>query len=175
MAKRWYVVQTKLGQELFARDNLRDQGFKVFYPFFEKKVKLRGTTHLKELPLYPSYFFVKIDPKRDYWRPICSTRGVYRLLSATEDAISSCVPEEFIEDLIKSADKFGKVKLKDAAEATIRFLPGDLLHIDHGPFKGHLGKCKQVTNKNVVIFLTLLSREIRLCLGLDFVSRAQNA
>ena len=74
----WYLLKTKVRQELRARDNLGNQGFDTYCPVFKQKSK--GT--IKEEILFPGYLFLLLDLEKDLekFHTIRSTRGVNEIV-----------------------------------------------------------------------------------------------
>ena len=65
----WYLLKTKVREELRAQEHLENQNFEVYCPI----VKEKG----KPVPLFAGYLFIRLD-SRDlpYYHKIRSTRGV---------------------------------------------------------------------------------------------------
>ena len=152
--KRWYVVQLKSKQEELAEDSLVDQGFQVYYPKIIEARRYKGEQVNVMVPLFAGYMFVRFDIDADRWRAIAHTKGVYNLLTATEDRCTA-LPQGFIEELIKQ-EKDGVVAENTAVQHLRDFVIGEELQIDNGVFKGFSGICERVNKDRVVILLSLL-------------------
>lgn len=122
--KRYYVVSLKSGEEDTAIDNLKRQGFIVYRPMLHTIKTIRGKAQQTIVPMFDGYMFVKFDIDKDMWRCISGTKGVYELLTATEDKCSP-VPVGFVESLRKQQVD-GAIHFKFANETLAVFrLPSD--------------------------------------------------
>ena len=74
----WYLIKTKVRQELRARDNLENLGFDTYCPVFKQKSK--GV--IKEEILFPGYLLLLLDLEKDLekFHTIRSTRGVSEMV-----------------------------------------------------------------------------------------------
>lgn len=83
MTFHWHVIQTLGGQEQLANDQLRRRDRETFYPRAEKTIlhARKRDTVLK--PLYPTYIFVRFDPRDLSWGEILHVPGVYTILGIT--------------------------------------------------------------------------------------------
>jgi len=66
--KNWYLIKTKPRQEKIAKQKLKNQGYRSFYPIVKINNRL--------VVLFPGYLFVKLNEKTQNWSPINSTKGV---------------------------------------------------------------------------------------------------
>lgn len=158
MEKRWYVVQSKSKQEAIVQENLENQNFIVFFPQCIERKLSRGKPVIGRIPMFPSYLFVQFDISSDRWRAICSTRGVFQLLTATEEHITP-LPHGFVEELSKRTDENGYLNLEDAEIVLENYAVGDQIKIKSGVFSGLSGTCARIGRNSVVVLLSLLSGE----------------
>jgi transcriptional antiterminator RfaH len=80
---QWYLVHTKPRQEKSALDNLHRQGYQCYLPTMPSEKLRQGLLIVADEPLFPRYLFIRLglgDSVRS-WAPICSTKGVRRLVS----------------------------------------------------------------------------------------------
>lgn len=168
MAQRWYVANTKPRLEQYAAENLMRQGFGVFYPRYLKTIVKNSKPIRVVLPLYPSYIFVLFDLQKDHWTKIYGTRGVVQLLCASEDRVSP-VPCGFVEDLMKTCGKDGYISIDLEAKLIEDYAVGSQLEVVDGPFKGNIGVCAGSAGGRVRLFMTLLSRQVKISLDSAFV------
>jgi transcriptional antiterminator RfaH len=123
----WCVVMTKPNCEAMAEENLKQQGYGVYYPRF--KSMGRGQIILKR-PLFPRYIFANIEK---YWYSIRGTRGVSHLLMS--DNGPAIIPSSTIERLKAKEDQDGFIVLgKDTPQE--RFNKGDPVRATEGPLAG---------------------------------------
>lgn len=102
--------------------------------------------------------FVQFDLERDKWRSINGTKGVYKLLTATEDGCSP-LPVGFITSLREKEDKSGFIPDEKSSQILQRYIVGKKLKIESGAFAGFTGVCERVKKDRVTILLSLLGGE----------------
>ena len=171
MAKRWYVVQTKIKQETLAVQQLRQQRFDLFFPTFIKPVRDRKTGKIikKILPLFPSYLFVQFDIKRNKrWQSILNTRGVQSLVGCTERYVSP-VPKGCVEEILLKRDPKGHILIVDCIEKMAEFLPNQQLKIRGETYENIIATYCNHSENRVNVLLSLLGRPVRVSLALDDV------
>ena len=168
MASRWYVVQTKNRLERFASDQLFNQSYEVFYPAYRNITQVGKLTKSVVLPLYPSYIFVRFDISERAWRSINGTRGVQGIIGAGEDTAIP-LPVGFVEAMMSKLNGEGLVTIEESVQRLIQFAPGTQLVVKSSNFNGLVGTCVESTSKRVTLFLSLLSREIKVSLPLHSV------
>ena len=81
---RWFAVQCQPHRENAAAEHLRRQGYRVFLPRQRRAVRHARRIETVLRPFFPGYLFVELDTARQCWRPINSTFGVARLVTAGE-------------------------------------------------------------------------------------------
>jgi transcription antitermination factor NusG len=72
VAGRWFVIRSLPNREAAVSQGLQQQGFKMFLPQVRRTVRHARKFSTRNAPLFPSYYFVQIDPARDRW---CSING----------------------------------------------------------------------------------------------------
>ena len=161
--KKWFVVMSKPNQELKAIQNLKNQNFYAFCPYFEKEngKKINSST-VKEF-LFPSYIFVKFNIDNCKWFKIKNTLGVKKLLSI--GAIPSAIDKHFVENLIRISDKNGLLN-----SDFFSFRPMQNIVVTKGPFKKIFGEVVSIIGKNrVKVMLNCISNYKTLVLDKDFI------
>lgn len=167
MAERWYVVQTIPRMEKWAVDNLIENGFQTYWPRYMVKIKNRPKAE-KYRSVFSSYVFAKFDSILDPWRSICSTRGVRRILGASEeDAVP--LPCGFVEMMLTD-NPSGVIEAPE--NNAIVFKTGDQIKIVDGPLAGHVGVMKYSERGRIALLLSLLGRENIVYLAADRVTYA---
>lgn len=136
--RRWYVVKTLPRRELFAAQQLENQGFTVFLPKQVKTVRHARRVRTALAAFFPSYLFVELDVERERWRSINGTYGVSHLVTQAERPIPA--PVGVIEDLIASADERGV--LVEGPWLKI----GQEVRITHGPFADQVAVIERFGN-----------------------------
>ena len=128
MQAQWYVIQSKPRQEAKACQELQKQGYEVFLPTIEVEKVVGGQRIQKEEVLFSRYLFIQLNQTDSNWGPIRSTRGVSGLVR-----FGALVPSLSSEQLNAMKDWVGHLPKKEY------FLPGQLLEIIAGPFRGMQG------------------------------------
>ena len=156
----WYVVYTKPRKEEQAQFHLRMKGFAVFFPRLdlvrvaEKKRRI--------IPLFPNYLFVQIHIPTELHYVTWSV-GVKRIVSFGERPIPL---DERVVDFLKQQSNSGGV-----IQACSQLRPGQEVEIRGGPFDGLMAVIQDPPDAKgrVKILLKLLSRQISVKLGVEFI------
>ena len=152
--KRWFVAQTQPGKERLALQHLGNQAFETFCPLrrTEKRIGKRLASVLA--PFFPSYVFVKFDPKAERWRSINGTIGVARLVSFGPEP--TAMPKGLVERLQELSAPSGEIKFDE------QLVAGDAVMVVGGPFDALCGQfVSQAPRQRVTILLNLLSGNTR--------------
>ena len=152
---RWYVVQTRQGDEERADVNLKRQGFGTYLPRY---LRVRAHARRRDVvrrPLFPNYLFVQLDLERDPWRAVNSTFGVRTMVGAAERPLA--VLPEVIEEIRGREDERGYVVLS-AGQA---FRQGDRIRIVEGPLYKMEGLFQADDAQRAIVLLDLLGRKAR--------------
>lgn len=169
--KKWYVVQVRYKQEQLAIDNLKAQGFVTYNPMVvEIKERKRENKELL-VPLFSGYMFVQLDCSKDKWRAVCSTKGVYKLLTASDDGCTP-LPKGFIAALQKREDIHGHLPLNKMEALLKKYVVGEELKIINGTFKGFRGICTGINQNKITILFTLLNQKTSISLSRNYFARA---
>ena len=161
----WYAVQTKPNRENSAVVHLHRQGFEVWLPTIERRVRHARRLRLVRKPFFPGYLFVKMDLSKARWRLINSTIGVSRIVCFGKEP--SRVSPQFINGL--------EEMLKSDAAAMVN----DGLEIDQdveilsGPMAGLFARLINLNSATrVTVMLRLLGNEVRASIARDTVISA---
>lgn len=167
--RKWYVVQVKYKQEKIAIENLVNQGFEIYLPMCVTVIVRKSKTISHPAPLFKGYMFVKFDITKDRWKNISNTKGVYKLLTSTNDACSA-LPAGFIDDLRRKEDASGFIANTAALSLVQDYAVGEGVYIKNGIFKGFTGTCQKIEKDKITVLLALLFNKTTLILPKDFVS-----
>ncbi len=127
---RWYAIYTKSRTEKKTANELAKKGFKVYLPLQKTLRQWSDRKMTIELPLIPSYLFVKIN-LHSYF-DILNTKGVVKFISFSGRPVP--VPEWQINNLkilINSEENF-EIISED-------FIIGDNVYVERGSLKGLKG------------------------------------
>ena len=142
---KWYLIKTKPRQEIKAKKNLENQGYRAFCPM----VKINNQL----VVLFPGYLFVQLNEKTQNWLPINSTKGVSHFVKFGLNFAK--VPNSVIE-FIKTNQHITADKLNNLN----KFKPGDKVQISDGTFKDYTAifKCYK-SDERVILLMNLLGHE----------------
>ena len=156
----WYVVYSKPRKEEQAQFHLRMKGVDVFFPRLDL---VRVAEKRKRIiPLFSNYLFVRIHLPTEFhyvaWSP-----GVKRIVSFGERPIP--LDEKVVNFLQQQTDAEGVVKARSQLQ------PGQEVEIRGGPFDGLIAIIQDPPDAKgrVKILLKLLSRQISVKLGVEFI------
>lgn len=161
----WFAVRSKPRQEARAEENLRRQGFEVYFPRIRER-RLRAGRWVSQVePLFPGYLFVRVVPGASNVSPIRSTLGVRGLVAFGHSL--KAVPDAVIEFLHSREDlESGYLVAEGPA-----FDKGDRVSILNGPFTGLTAVFEMKTpGDRAMLLVSLLGRENRLVFDLDQLS-----
>jgi transcriptional antiterminator RfaH len=156
----WYVVYSKPHKEEQAQFHLRTKGLEVFFPRLDL---VRVAEKRKRIiPLFPNYLFVRFHLPTEFHYIIWSP-GVKRLVSFGDKPIP--LDERVVIFLKKQTDDHGLIK----AHSQLRI--GQEVEIRGGPFDGLIAIIQDPPDARgrVKILLKLLSRQISVKLGVEFI------
>jgi transcription elongation factor/antiterminator RfaH len=158
--RNWYVVYSKPHKEEQVQLYLGFKGIESFFP----RLQLPGSVSRNKriTPLFPNYLFVRLNLATESHYVIWSP-GVKRIVSFSETPIP--IEDSAIQFLRANANAQGVIP----AHSQLR--PGQQVEITGGPFDGFTGVIENPPNAKgrVKILLKLLSRQISVKLGVEFV------
>ena len=155
----WYLIHTKIHQELVALKSLECQGFQCFLSTILVEKLRRGALRAVQEPLFPRYLFIRLSKrlKSQSWSPVRSTRGVSSLVTFRK------APAKIADDLIYQL----KVKT-DSAEVQLRhFELGKQVILTDGPFVG-VETIYQMADARgrVMVLLNILTKQVKISVPL---------
>lgn len=160
MQRDWYVVYSKPYKEEQVQLHLGLKGIESFFPRLEMPASInRGRTIT---PLFPNYLFARIALATEAHYVIWSP-GVKRIVSFSDTPVP--LEENIIAFLRERADERGVIRAQSQLSA------GQQVEITGGPFDGFVGIIENPPNAKgrVKILLKLLSRQISVRLGVEFI------
>jgi transcriptional antiterminator RfaH len=152
----WYVIYTKPRYEKKVAQQLGHLNLQHFLPIIRTLRVWAGKKKYIHIPLFPSYVFVRIESRQQYFESLQIT-GVlnYVRIGNKVEAVS----EKLINNLrgIITNDKH------DIEVSQEYFKPGNTININSGPFAGHA--CEVIQHKGkrkILVRIELLQRNILL-------------
>jgi transcription antitermination factor NusG len=159
---KWYAVFTYTRHEKRVFAQCEERQIESFLPLYQVKHrwKNRCTVDL-ELPLFPSYSFVRIDPHMRV--QVLQLPGVIAIVSSGREPIP--LPDEYINSLREGL-------LVHRIEPHSEVVVGDWVRIRTGPMTGAEGILERWKNGlRVVLRLEMLARSVSVEVGADAVER----
>ena len=130
--KRWYLIHSKPRQEEVARENLERQGYSIYLPLLRTPRRRLGRRIIRIEPMFPRYFFIRLDTATDNWAPIRSTIGVSTLVRF------GMMPTPISDDLIDLRRE--RDDASGGQDSPLNeFSRGQKVRIEEGPFMGYEG------------------------------------
>lgn len=136
--KQWFVVYTQANGELKAAANLRNQGYLVYLPVYEKLVRHARRSTVVRRPFFPRYLFVEMDVETTSWRSINGTVGVSHLICNGDRPAP--VPEGVVAAVQEREGCGGAIQMEPTG-----FVKGEAVRFVDGPWSdvtGFLKKCR---------------------------------
>jgi transcription elongation factor/antiterminator RfaH len=149
----WFVVQCLARRENYAQQNLRNQNYTTYLPFFIKTVKHARRLRTVQQALFPGYLFIRLDLNVDRWRSVNGTFGVSRMIMSGERP--AAVPKEVIDGLLKHTDEQGAIRLDDGLKV------GQQVRVVTGPMTDFMGELLSLDdNGRVRVLLEIMSGKV---------------
>jgi len=144
----WYVARTEPRAEFIAAEELELDGHDVFFPRLTETNPRPGRT---EVPLFPSYLFLRFDPETEGWPSFSGKHRITGLVKFGNDV--PCLPDsdvEAIKDLLET--------IKNQGGAVRTFSSGEYVQVVSGALNGFgevidAGKSPQARAKVLLQFM----------------------
>lgn len=161
--RQWFAVLTKPRQELRAEEQLRQQGYEVYYPRIRQEQRRRGRWLQVVEPLFPRYLFVQLAQGYDDFAPIRSTIGVSDLVRVGRSPRP--LPEGLITELQGREDREQGIHISRP-----QWQPGMAVEFIEGPFAGIRGVFMAACGaERVLILLRLLGQDNTVAVAQDII------
>jgi len=165
MRERWYIVQIKPNSLSRAQANLERQGFACFAPRERRSVRRSGKFVTADLPVFPGYLFVTLNPENGSWRVINSTYGVARLVSF--GAGPAPLPDGLMQALLARYGDGG-----EGEGTSISFRVGDAVVIREGPFADFVASVEAIDpERRVHLLIDFMGRHSRVTVEGDKLAK----
>jgi transcriptional antiterminator RfaH len=128
----WFAVHAKRFRETLGAASVSALGVEVFLPLASAELARNSVIKHRFIPLFPGYFFARLDPQRSL-EPVEASRGVLYVVKA--GAFPIPVDERVLEEL---KERMGPDGLITIQPPEIRM--GDRVSIREGAFAGMAGK-----------------------------------
>lgn len=157
----WYAIHVQSKFERVASRILHDKGYEEFLPLYRAKHQWSDRVKEVDLPLFPGYFFCRIDIT-ERLLPIVTTPGVVRIVSAgnTPVPVSDCEIEAIQAVLLSGLPAMPWPSLN----------PGSRIWIEHGPLAGVEGTVLDINKKcRLIVSVGLLQRAVAVEIDREWV------
>jgi transcriptional antiterminator RfaH len=162
----WYAVYTQTNKEAQAKQHLRNQGFDVYLPQYQKLRRHAGRTDIVAAPLFPRYLFAGIDMQQQRWRSVNGTVGVIGLVMSGDRPMP--VPDPVMAEIRSREDDKGFVQLNGPT-----FRRGQSLRIIEGPMTDTQALFEETVDDNrAILLISLMGRMVRTKMPLRQVEAA---
>jgi transcriptional antiterminator RfaH len=142
--KKWYAIYTRPRHEKKVHDLLAEKKQEVFLPIVTQVRLWKDRKKKVNMPLFPSYVFVKFDYKFRF--DILNTHGIVKIVNFKGEPAS--VPEWQIESLKTMLEHPETLRPENYIN------PGEIIEITEGAFKGMRGMVKRI--KGVTRFVVTI-------------------
>lgn len=158
----WYLVHTKVRQEMVALHNLERQGYPCYLPQLKVEKRWHGRVQWVTEPLFPRYLFIRLGSGLGArgWGPIRSTIGVSRLVTFGH------APPRISDEVVAA------IQHDLAHEPAQRrcFAAGDAVQIMEGPFKGLEAVYDMADGQaRALVLIQMLHQTVRLSIGIQSI------
>lgn len=149
--QEWYAVYTKSRHEKVAEINLNNRGVTTFLPLREVVSRWKDRNKTINVPLFPSYVFVKIGFMDMH--KVMYAKGVLKVVGCNDTPVP--VPAEQVEairTLVQSKLKYDPYPYLDKGREVL---------IKNGPLQGVIGKIMEKRSKHrFVLAIDLIKRSV---------------
>jgi transcriptional antiterminator RfaH len=165
---RWYLVHTKPSREETAHLNICRQGYESYLPRLVGAGRFKGRLVERVVALFPRYLFVRLEEGSQSLAPVRSSVGVSDVVRFGADY--AVVPAKVIHDLRAREEPASGLHRLVGNERLVR---GALVRLSTRPFDGLEGVFERHDGAmRVIVLLSLLGQEARVCLPIQFVAPA---
>lgn len=145
---QWFAVYTKPRSEKKLKDALEKLRIQTFLPLLKQKRKWSDRWKIIDLPLFPSYLFVKITFSSESLKILKEPNSVNIVHFSGKPAVVEEEDIELMQTFLR--DYPDRIKLEEME----RLKPGNTVKIKNGPFAGRTAIIDKIKN-NVHIVLNL--------------------
>ena len=159
--RRWYSVYSKPQKEKFAQFHLQSKGVEVFLP--QLVLPPSQKRHRRLVPLFPNYFFVRINISLGEGAYVVWSPGVKYLVSF--NGVPASIEDDVINFLKDRADSGGHI------QASSNLKRGQRVRVTGGPFEGLEALIENPPDGRgrVKLLMNLLNRQVQAEIPIRFV------
>jgi transcriptional antiterminator NusG len=157
----WYALYVKSRHEFVTNNELRKKGIESYLPAVTRLRRWKDRKKLIDIPLFPGYLFVFVDPNPEAFLDVLKTRGAVNFVALDPGYPTPLSPEE-IESL--------KIMLESGREVNLypSFKEGTSVRVKRGSLKGAEGVLKKMESHYVFhVNIDILGRSVGVKLWAD--------
>ena len=161
--EKWYAIYTKPRAEKLVNQRLLERGVETFLPLQKTYRIWSDRKKLVEIPLLPSYLFIKTKVKS--FHHLYRIQGIVKIISFEGKPVS--IPEKQINNirLLVNSDALFEVTSE-------KFAKGDTVEVMSGSLVGLRGELIKIGKKNrVVIRIDRLDQNLLVKIPVAFLRR----
>lgn len=149
----WFLAYTRSQLETVALQNLEQQGFETYLPFYKRLKKTSACMEAMFEPMFPRYVFFRPAHSGQSIAPVRSTRGVSRVISFGHEIAT--IRSETLNVIRQLEQQRNAV---DVAELS-SLRPGNVVRFRNPAFNGLEGLVRAVSSRRVSVLLELMGRQ----------------
>jgi len=154
--KRWYAIYTKVQEEVWAANNLRERGLEVYLPRYSRRRSHARRVDFVKAPLFPRYLFARADVEIGERPAMAYAQGVEYVVGF--GGRLSVVHDQIIDELRAREDQSGLISMAAHPE----FTPGQKVRVRDGSLLDNTGIFQSVgDDQRVFILLDILGGQVR--------------
>ena len=151
-AGEWFAIQTKPRHEKKVAFKLEEKDIEVFLPLYKSLHQWSDRRQEVQLPLFPSYIFVRIGATQGQRTAVLQTDGVRSFVGMRGKGV--CIPEEEVEAVQKILDE--KVSFTNHPFLNI----GQRVRIRGGSLDGVCGTVMANNPRSLIVSIECIQRSL---------------
>ncbi len=163
---RWYALYTRSRYEKRVHALFQESGIETYLPLLKTWRVWSDRKKLIEMPLLPSYIFVRADTSNYHtYYNILNTPGVVRFI--TFEGVAVAIPDRQIAVLQRLNNEGVDMECMGVSPE-----PGTPVKVVHGPMKGYEGEVVSIgNNQKLILRLDVIDKCITLNIPLAMVEK----
>ena len=156
--ERWYAVYTRSRTEKKTFELLKESGFDAYLPLYKTLRQWSDRKKMVELPLIPSYVFVKIEER--HYKKVLEVEGVVAFIKFENKLVA--IPDQQIATIRRLVEHGNELQvISENVEQ------GDVVRIASGPLRGTEGEVIEISGKQKFV--------LRIDIGYTLIVNIQGA
>jgi len=153
---QWYALYTKVNEEVWAGNNLRQRGLEVYLPRYTKRRSHARKVDFIKAPLFPRYIFARADVSQGERPAMAYAQGVEYVVGF--GGRLAVVADHLIDEIRAREDDSGLISMAQRPE----FTPGQQVRVREGALLDNTGIFESPgDDQRVFILLNLLGGQVR--------------